>query len=130
MRTKQNKAIRSAALEKAKLKPAEDQKYKYPIKRPELMPGVVPARANAPVLAMDGPTDQAYQFAASMGGIFGGDWVGFPGYPYLAALSTRPEYRNFAQAYSTQLTREWIVLNSTETAGDETREKCVVLMQD
>jgi len=129
MKTKQTRRIQTAAIERAKEKPAEDQRYKYPIKRPELMPGVVPPRVKAPVLAMDGPTETAFQFASSMFA-FGGDWVGFPGYPYLAALSTRAEYRNFAQANAISLTREWLVLNSTETAGDETREKCKVLMQD
>lgn len=124
------KPISAATLERARSAGALAEKYKYPIKPPELMPGVVPANAKAPVLAMDsGPTAAAYAFACQMSS-FGGDWVGFPGYPYLASLSTRPEYRNFATAYSTSLTREWIVLNSTETAGDETKEKCRVLMQD
>lgn len=119
--------IRFSTLERAKEQPA--QKYNYPIQRPVLMPGVVPARAKAPVLAMDGATDQAYQFALSMSA-FGGGWVGFPGYPYLAALSTRAEYRMFAQSIAVALTREWLVLNSTETAGDQTKEKCKVLLQD
>jgi len=121
--------IKMAALEYARQYLAPGSKYRYPIQRPVLYPGVVPPNAKAPVLAMDGPAAAAYEFALQMSA-YGGDWVGFPGYPYLAALSTRPEYRNFAGAYSTQLTREWIVLNSTETAGDETREKCKVLMQD
>jgi uncharacterized protein len=123
------KRIQTAALERARSVDTSDQKYKYPIQRPQLAPGVVPKNVKPPVLAMDGPTASCYEFASSMLS-FGGDWVGFPGYPYLAALSTRPEYRNFAQAIGTQLTREWLVLNSTETAGDETREKCKVLMQD
>lgn len=129
MKTKSTKpGIRLATLEKAR-EVTLDQKYRYEIKRPQLMPGVVPAKATAPVLAMDGPTEQAFQFACTVGA-FGAGWVGFPGYPYLAALSTRPEYRNFAQATSIAITREWIVLNSTETAGDATKEKCKVLMQD
>ncbi len=36
----------------------------------------------------------------------------------------------FAQTYATQLTREWIVLQSTENAGDETKQKITELTQD
>lgn len=125
------KRISTATLERAREQAAENVKYRYPIKRPDLMPGVVPANITAPVLAMDdSPYASAYGFAAQMFSVGGPDWVGFPGYPYLAALSTRAEYRNFAQANAIAITREWIVLNSTETAGDETKEKCKVLMQD
>jgi phage-related protein (TIGR01555 family) len=116
------------ALIKAQMlsKPAKD--YKYPIQPPSLMPGIVPARKKA-LIGMDyGPSASAYEYARSMVG-FGADWVGFPGYPYLAGLSTRAEFRMFAQAYATQLTREWITINSTETAGDETRLKCKELEQ-
>jgi uncharacterized protein len=119
--------IRSATLDKARAG-GSLEKYRYPVQRPTLFPGVVPKGVTPPVLAAD--SAPAYEFAAQMFSIGGPDWVGFPGYPYLAALSTRAEYRNFASAYSTQLTREWIVLNSTETAGDETKEKCKLLMQD
>jgi hypothetical protein len=120
--------IRAAAIDRAR-ETSDGAKYRYPIKRPELMPGVVPQGKKAPVLAMDGPAAACYEFALSMSS-FGGDWIGFPGYPYLAALSTRPEYRMFAQSIGTAITREWLVLNSTETAGDETKEKCKVLLQD
>jgi hypothetical protein len=120
--------IRAAVIDRAR-ETSDGAKYRYPIKRPELMPGVVPQGKKAPVLAMDGPAAACYEFALSMSS-FGGDWIGFPGYPYLAALSTRPEYRMFAQSIGTAITREWLVLNSTETAGDETKEKCKVLLQD
>ena len=123
------KRISSAAIERAGERKLEDR-YRYEIKRPDLPKGVVPDGVTAPVLAMDDATNSAYGFAAQMFSIGGPDWCGFPGYPYLAALSTRAEYRNFAQATAIAITREWITLNSTETAGDETKEKCKVLMQD
>lgn len=105
--------------------------YKYPVKPPELMKGVVPDGTKA-LVAMD--SDPAYgapySYIGSLGSIGGGEWVGFPGYAYLSLLSTRAEYRMFAQAIATQLTREWIVLNSTETSGDSTKKKITEITQD
>lgn len=101
--------------------------YAYPIQVPVLMPGVVPKGRKAPVLAQD---DGAYAYAqAAFGGYGSAYCTGFPGYPYLAQLTTRAEYRLFALALSTELTREWITLNSSETAGDETKDKIDKLNQ-
>lgn len=114
-----------AALSKARyaIKPAK--MYSYEIKPPDLMPGVVPNGVKAPI-AMD---SAPYTYAQSGSFFGGGDWVGFPGYPYLSMLSTRPEYRAFAQALATQITREWITLDSTDTAGDDTKNKITELTQ-
>lgn len=101
----------------------EPDRYKYPIKPPEIFPGVVPQGESAPV-AMDG---LAYESARNVYGY--GNMAGFPGYPYLAMLDTRPEYRAMSSSLATELTREWIVLNSTETAGDKTKERIVELTQ-
>jgi uncharacterized protein len=117
------------ALSKARSKAKPAKSYNYPIQEPKLPEGVVPAGAKS-TLAMDGPCSAAYSFANSAWGFGGVDFVGFPGYPYLAMLSTRAEFRMFAQTYATQLTREWIVLNSTDTAGDSTKQKITELTQD
>lgn len=117
----------SKALNRARAEAMVDKKnYQYPIQHPVLPPGVVPKGKRALVAMDSGPYGQPYQFAASG---YGNEWVGFPGYPYLAMLSTRAEYRMFAQAIAGQLTREWIVLNSSETAGDETKDKITELTQ-
>lgn len=116
------------ALSKARLNAKPEKNYKYPIQQPDIPKGVVPRDKKALVAMDSGIYGRAYEYARSMDG-FGADWVGFPGYPYLAGLSTRAEYRMFAQSYSTSLTREWIVLNSTDTAGDGTRKKCTELTQ-
>jgi phage-related protein (TIGR01555 family) len=42
---------------------------------------------------------------------------GFPGFPYLSMLATRAEFRAFAAAISTELTREWIKFSSTDSEG-------------
>ena len=117
---------RSLRKEKNNAKP--EKNYQYPLQIPEIPSGVVP-RGKRALVAMDaGIYGRAYDYARSMSGL-GADWVGFPGYPYLAGLSTRAEYRMFAQSYATSLTHEWIVLNSTETAGEGTKQKCTELTQ-
>ena len=108
-------------------KPAKT--YNYPIKAPELPKGVIPDGATALVAKDSSFSAGAYEFAQL--GILNGSagFVGFPGYPYLSMLSARAEYRMFAQAISSSLTREWLVLNSTDTAGDETKSKITELTQ-
>lgn len=118
----------SRALIRAREKTAEEvarqSRYNYSIEIPTLPKGVVPD-GKKPIIAMD---DMPYEFARSMMG-HSIEYVGFPGYPRLAMFSTRAEYRMFAQAIATQLTREWIVLNSSETAGTETQKKITELTQ-
>jgi phage-related protein (TIGR01555 family) len=92
------------------------------MKAPELPKGVVPEGATAPALvAMD---SNSPIFPAAF---FGGDFSGFPGYPHLSFLATRAEYRAMASALSTELTREWITLNSSETDGESSKQKVTEL---
>ena len=111
-------------------------RMRWPIQAPNLMPGVVPQGEKAQVamdsaayaqakLAFDAP---ASWYASSM--YMGGDVGGFPGYPYLMMLALRTEYRNIASGLATELTREWITINSSETAGDKTKEKVTELTQE
>lgn len=111
------RSLLESALNKAKI---EATRIKFPIKPPELPKGVIPEGVKAPVLAMDSP---CYTFGVEAFR----DVAGFPGYPYLAQLATRAEYRAFAAAISTEITREWITLTSSETAGDETKAKITEL---
>lgn len=81
--------------------------------------GVVPAGDPTPVVvAMD-------SFAGNFGinSFAFGDFAPFPGYPYLSMLATRAEYRAMATALATELTREWIQLNSTDTENEGTQTK-------
>lgn len=89
--------------------------YEYPVGPPKLPPGVVPEGVTAPVMALD---SNPYQFAASS---FPGG--GFPGFAYLSNLATRAEFRAFAAAYSTEITREWLEFTSREDDGDSNSEK-------
>lgn len=115
-----------SAVSKARNKVQEA--LRFPLQAPELFPGVVP-KGVKPIIAMDGDfASNAYTYGLSAWGL-SPEVVGFPGYPYLAFLATRPEYRAFANAMATAITREWITLSSSETAGDETKEKITHLEQ-
>lgn len=89
--------------------------YYFPIKAPTLAPGVAPSDIKPPVVAMD---FSAYQFADQC---FPGG--GFPGYSYLSQLATRAEFRAFAAAMSTELTREWIEFTSKQDDDDDSSDK-------
>lgn len=109
-------AARKAAVSKAKsksqMKPASDASSRWD--PPMLMPGVVP-QGQTPAVAMDSLCGQTYQFLNSAaGGLYAANIQPFPGYPNLAALATRPEYRAFASTISTELTREWIEITSKD----------------
>lgn len=106
-------------------------RYRYELKAPVLPKGVVPeGTREGTVLAFD--ANPLIQWAQNFPGIesLGGPssgFIGFPGYPYLSFLSTRAEFRSIAETMSKQITREWIKLESTETAGDDTKAKVTEL---
>lgn len=77
---------------------------------------VLPARPPfvTETMAMDAaPADMSaiYNWAAQ--GAFS-EGLGFLGYPYLAELSQRPEYRHISTIYAREATRKWIKLNGEE----------------
>lgn len=91
---------------------------------PELPRGVVPEGRVAGI-AMD-YAPLAYDYLGSLNTGF----TPFPGYPYLANLTTRGEYRQLASTMATELTREWIELSSTDDeADDETNPRIAELTQ-
>lgn len=108
-----------AGLRRAAIRAAESgqpaKSYAWPIKAPDLLPGVAPAGVMAPVMAHDSP---AYTMAAQQypGG-------GFPGFAYLSQLATRAEFRQMAAALSTELTREWIEFTSAQDDGTDSSGK-------
>ena len=88
---------------------------RFPLCAPQLPPGVVPKGAKAPALAMDSVESQFLMTVAS--------GQGFPGYPYLSQLSTRAEFRAFAEALSTEVTREWLTITSKSEEAEDGRVK-------
>lgn len=56
-----------------------------------------------------------------------GEGLYFPGYPYLAELAQRPEYRNIVETVAEEMTRKWIKLLSS---GDEDKTEEIKKLED
>jgi phage-related protein (TIGR01555 family) len=81
--------------------------YTWKIKQPIISEGVVPSNYQSELsgrYSMDScaPINQQFAYSSRLVG------TGFPGFPYLVSLTTRPEYRAMASSLSTEVTREWI----------------------
>ena len=76
------------------------------------MPGVLPK--GTPTLAMDQAIEDSYEWARNSG--LWSEGLGFLGYPYLAELTQRAEYRRPSEIIAREMTRKWIRLQAT---GDE-----------
>jgi phage-related protein (TIGR01555 family) len=108
----------------------------FPIQPPRIPKGVVPSGVTA-LVAMDSePAYECARMAMDAGQQFGSQLYaysnieGFPGYPYLMLLALRSEYRNMAAALATELTRQWIKFNSTDTDDEGTKEKITAIEQE
>lgn len=93
---------------------AQDQSTRPRFTAPALMPGVVPKGETA-AIAMDSSA-ATYTYASDA---MPADFKPFPGYPYLANLSTRTEYRAFAATMSSELFREWITFSGANTGTSD-----------
>lgn len=89
--------------------------------RPKVMPGVIPPEREDAVLAMDSAMGPTYAYVSDA---FAG--MGFLGYPYLAELSQRPEYRKMSAVIAKEMTRKWIKL---ETSGDDDKTEKLQLLE-
>jgi len=105
-------ALRRAAM-RAQSRQVEPLRHKPP----ELLPGVVPAGRDAPVIAMDNIAFQM-PFGQVSGAHITQQQI-FPGYQYLSQLAARAEFRMLAESVSSQLTRKWIELTSTDDNVDK-----------
>ncbi|MBO9332889.1 DUF1073 domain-containing protein [Achromobacter xylosoxidans] len=104
--------ISPEALGLSNIAPAEPAPApKGEFKRPDVAPFVIPAEKKAAVLAMDEAMSPVYAYVSEA---YAG--MGFLGYPYLAELSQRPEYRKMSDVIAKEMTRKWIKL---EVKGDD-----------
>lgn len=82
--------------------------------------GVIPENIEKAILAMD---STPYN---SLNDSFGGYTYGypdtFPGYPYLATLAQKPEYRKMVGTIAEEMTRKWVKL---KTVGDDDKSERV-----
>ena len=87
--------------------------------------GVIPASIENGILAMDStPYDTLNQ--AYMGYTYGYP-DSFPGYPYLATLAQKPEYRKMVGTLAEEMTRKWVKL---KTVGDDDKSERVKQLYD
>lgn len=98
--------------------PRQFEQYKPP-------KGVIPANQERGILAMDSTPYNALNDAYSAYGY--GSYDSFPGYPYLATLAQKPEYRKMVGTIAEEMTRKWIKL---KTVGDEDKSERVKLLND
>ncbi len=90
----------------------------------EAPPGVVPD--NGRLLAQDSQITAVSGWAGQGAGYYGyafGEGLAFLGYPYLAELAQRPEYRRIVEVIATEMTRKWIRLTSKDKSADSDKIK-------
>jgi len=91
-------------------------------KRPEVMPGVIPADRESEIMAFDQAMSHVYDYASNA-------WSGmqFIGYPHLAELSQKPEFRKMSEVIAKEMTREWIEL---ESKGDDDKQEKLEIIEN
>lgn len=86
---------------------------------PEPPPGTIPKGAST--MAQDSGVSDIYGWANEGGGLGGiglySEGLFFPGYPYLAQLTQRSEYRRGSEIVAREMTRKWIRLTAKGDKG-------------
>lgn len=119
----ENKSGLRRAAYKAKTSGDNLPRYAYQVKAPDLFPGVAPAGVTPPVMAADSASLYQYANQTYPGG-------GFPGFSSLSLLATRAEFRAFAAALSTEITREWIEFTSKQDDDNDTQDKIKIIEEE
>jgi uncharacterized protein len=120
------KKITSTVLARAGQKPQASQN---PFKLPEFPPNARPTKDSQ--MAMDDAGSWASGWWQNSGwsaisGVFA-EGLAFPGYAWLAEQAQRGEYRKFGEIIATEMTREWIRLQST---GDDSKTEKINRIND
>jgi hypothetical protein len=90
-------------------------------------PGVLPDGVPTPTMAQDSATGAARQWAGGFAGQVFAEGLEFLGYPYLAELAQRPEYRVITETIATEMTRKWIKF---QAAGEEDKTEKIKAIED
>lgn len=115
MRVAPDAVARSAAA------PARDVKPFKPAPMPPFVKEAMAAQS-VPELAMDEGIAGAATWAGSYWGPYGyafTEGLEFLGYPYLAELAQRPEYRRIVEIIAQEMTRKWIRITSADDGDDD-----------
>ncbi|MDE2106656.1 MAG: DUF1073 domain-containing protein [Patescibacteria group bacterium] len=99
----------------------QKQFYNSPWEPRRYPPGVLPKGAT---LAMDAAVGEGLNWASGFHGLWA-EGIGFLGYPYLAELTQRPEYRRPCEILAEEMTRKWIRLRAT--GDDDKSDKIRIL---
>jgi phage-related protein (TIGR01555 family) len=101
--------------ESAMVQPAA---HASPFKIPKPAPGVLPSGG----MAMDDAFSPAFAYGNEA---ICHEGLSFLGYPYLAELSQRPEYRHITETIAKEMTRKWVTLHAP--GEDDKSEKLAQL---
>ena len=71
---------------------------------------------DSPALAQDSAPQPHTSFAQAVA-----EGMVFPGYPHLAELAQRAEYRPMVEVIATEATREWVTFRARGTARKQDR---------
>ena len=89
-------------------------------------PGVRPSDKPVPKgMAMDEEGSGPASWTAWAQNGLWGEGLFFPGYPYLAELAQRPEYRNIVETVAEEMTRKWIKIISSGKADKTAKVKSI-----
>lgn len=95
-----------------------------PFRLPRYAPGVIPEG-----MALDDVNTSiqaVFDFGSSFHGMFA-EGIGFMGYPYLAELSQRAEYRRAVETVAEEMTRRWIKISAD---GEQDKTDKVKQLED
>lgn len=94
----------------------------FSMDRAQPPPGVLPKTADGSKIAMDWAGDVGAVFAWAAQGAFS-EGIGFLGYPYLAQLTQRAEYRRISEIIALEMTRKWVKVTAKgDDKGDKVTE--------
>jgi len=115
----------SKALARAKNRAPEFNPFQIPAFPPKALP---PKKLQ---IAMDSGISWAGdQWAGSIFASVGAEGLMFLGYPYLAELAQRPEYRVISETIATEMTRRWIKFKSTGADDGEDKAEKIKQLTD
>jgi uncharacterized protein len=90
-------------------------------------PGVLPEGVPAPSMAQDSAMGGALGWAGTFANQVFAEGLEFLGYPYLAELAQRPEYRVITETIATEMTRKWIKF---QAVGEEDKTAKIKAIED